>query len=109
MIFEAAFSKQSLTLFSLRNIFKLISFPFFIIFNFIFLYFLLNTTKEDLIKVTDEKIADAILVVREGKVKIKPGYDGVYGQPIFNGIGKKKSEKEKTETKQEQQGLNKFF
>src|SRR3989344_6045430 len=45
---------------------------------------LLDAKKEDLMKFTDEKIADAIIAVREGKVKIKPGYDGVYGQLIFD-------------------------
>ena len=46
---------------------------------------LLNASKEELVKVTNEKIADAIIKVREGKVKFIAGYDGVYGQPIFNG------------------------
>jgi uncharacterized protein (TIGR00375 family) len=45
---------------------------------------LLNVPKEELAKVTNEKIADAIIKVREGKVKYKPGADGLYGQPIFN-------------------------
>jgi len=45
---------------------------------------LLDANKEELVKVTDEKIADAIIAVRYGKVKIKPGYDGVYGQLIFD-------------------------
>ena len=45
---------------------------------------LIDAKKEDLVKYTDEKIADAIIAVREGKVKIKPGYDGVYGQLIFD-------------------------
>ena len=49
----------------------------------VFLNLLEKTKKEDLIKVTNQKIADAIIKVREGKIKIKPGYDGVYGQPIF--------------------------
>ncbi|MDH7477053.1 MAG: endonuclease Q family protein [Candidatus Bathyarchaeota archaeon] len=31
-----------------------------------------------------EKIAEAIVKVREGQVKIMPGYDGVYGQLIFS-------------------------
>jgi len=44
---------------------------------------LLDAKKEDLAKVTDEKIAEAIIAVRYGKVDIKPGYDGVYGQLIF--------------------------
>ena len=45
---------------------------------------LLDANKEELVKVTDEKIADAIIAVRYGEVKIKPGYDGVYGQLIFD-------------------------
>jgi len=45
---------------------------------------LLNMSKEELLKVTNEKIADAIMKVREGKVRYKPGYDGTYGVAIFD-------------------------
>lgn len=45
---------------------------------------LLEIPFEELTKTTNEKIADAIIKVREGKVKYEPGYDGVYGKPIFN-------------------------
>jgi uncharacterized protein (TIGR00375 family) len=45
---------------------------------------LLNVPKEELLKVTNEKIADAIIKVREGKVKYRPGYDGTYGVAIFD-------------------------
>lgn len=45
---------------------------------------LLNVKKEDLAKAVDEKIADAILLNRQGKIKISPGYDGIYGKPVFN-------------------------
>jgi len=45
---------------------------------------LLNISREELVKVTSEKIADAIIKVREGKVSFDAGYDGVYGKPIFN-------------------------
>lgn len=61
---------------------------------------LLEAKKEDLTKASNEKIADAIIKAREGKIKIKPGYDGVYGQPIFEN-----NEKEEND----QEGLNKFF
>lgn len=45
---------------------------------------LLNASHEELIKVTHSKIASAILVVREGRLKYVCGYDGVYGKPIFD-------------------------
>lgn len=45
---------------------------------------LLNVLREELLKVTNEKIADVIIKVREGKVKYVPGYDGVYGKPVFD-------------------------
>jgi len=44
---------------------------------------LLNVKKEELEKVVDKKIADAIILNRTGKIKITPGYDGVYGVPHF--------------------------
>src|SRR3989344_493936 len=52
---------------------------------------LLNVTREELLKVTQEKIADSILKIREGNVKFVAGYDGVYGKPIFNGSSTIKS------------------
>ena len=52
---------------------------------------LLNVTREELVKVTSEKIADAIIKVREGKIKFDAGYDGVYGKPIFNGAQSKRN------------------
>lgn len=44
---------------------------------------LLNVSKEELIKVANEKIVEAIIKVRENKVKYISGYDGVYGRIIF--------------------------
>jgi PHP family Zn ribbon phosphoesterase len=41
---------------------------------------LINASKEALMSVADEQIAEAIVRVREGNVRIAPGYDGVYGQ-----------------------------
>ena len=39
---------------------------------------LLEAEKKELEKTANEKIAEAIISNREGKIKIKPGYDGVY-------------------------------
>jgi uncharacterized protein (TIGR00375 family) len=44
---------------------------------------LLDAEESGLVKAADEKLAGAIVGVREGKVEIKPGYDGVYGYPVF--------------------------
>ncbi len=47
---------------------------------------LMDAPGEEMSKIVDPKIAEAIVRVREGKVKVLPGYDGVYGQlVIFEG------------------------
>jgi uncharacterized protein (TIGR00375 family) len=45
---------------------------------------MLNVSKESLLSVTKEKIADAIILNREGRIRVRPGYDGVYGEPFFD-------------------------
>ena len=57
---------------------------------------------EEIGKLSGTKIADLILKNREGKIRIKPGYDGLYGQPT----------EEKIETlnySPKQRGLADFF
>jgi uncharacterized protein (TIGR00375 family) len=44
---------------------------------------LIDASKDELSKIVDEKIAEAIVRVREGKVKVVPGYDGVYGKLVI--------------------------
>jgi uncharacterized protein (TIGR00375 family) len=44
---------------------------------------LLNVSQGDLSKVTSPSIANAIIRNREGKIQVKPGYDGEYGKAIF--------------------------
>ena len=44
---------------------------------------LIDASKDELNKIVDEKIAEAIVRVREGRVKVTPGYDGVYGKLVI--------------------------
>ncbi len=47
---------------------------------------LMDAPGEEMSKIVDPKIAEAIVRAREEKVKVLPGYDGVYGQlVIFEG------------------------
>jgi len=55
---------------------------------------LLEVSKAELENIVHEKVAEAIIAIREGRVEIQPGYDGVYGKLIF-----KWEDKEKTEVK----------
>ncbi|MBD3361996.1 DNA helicase UvrD [Candidatus Woesearchaeota archaeon] len=64
---------------------------------------LLEIPKEKLLKAVDEKLADLIIRNREQKIKIQPGYDGLYGKPIFNNTAVKKEVKPK-----KQAGLNQY-
>lgn len=45
---------------------------------------LLNVSKEELMKITSEKVSDIILKNRIGQIKIQPGFDGEYGIPLFD-------------------------
>jgi uncharacterized protein (TIGR00375 family) len=45
---------------------------------------LLNIEESELIKVVDEKIAEIIMKNRNQKIPFRPGYDGVYGVPLFD-------------------------
>lgn len=60
---------------------------------------LIEIPKEALGQTADEKIAEAIVRVREDKIKVIPGYDGVYGRPIIfeeNQVKKARGKREKS-------------
>jgi uncharacterized protein (TIGR00375 family) len=66
---------------------------------------LLNVPLEDLKKLTHERIAETIIKNREQKIKVKPGYDGVYGEPMLEG----ETPKEEIKPLHEQKGLGDYF
>ncbi len=55
---------------------------------------LIDSDKEEICKIVDEKIAEAIVRVREEKAHVIPGYDGVYGQLVIFDENKKDVTKE---------------
>lgn len=44
---------------------------------------LLNVKKEDLSRVVDDQLCDLILKNRQGKIRVKPGFDGEYGKALM--------------------------
>ena len=71
----------------------------------------MNADENELKKITSEKIAENIIRNRNQKIPFKPGYDGVYGVPIFEekDLEKYKEEKENIKVKIEQKGLSEFW
>ena len=67
----------------------------------------LNTDEKELKKITTEKIAENIIRNRNQKIPFKPGYDGVYGVPIFE--EKEEVKNKVTESKYTQKGLEDFW
>jgi uncharacterized protein (TIGR00375 family) len=73
---------------------------------------LIDASKEDMAKIVGPKIAEAVIRVREEKVKIVPGYDGVYGQLVLleeERQEEKSKEKSPTSQQRRQQSLFDFM
>jgi len=51
---------------------------------------LLSSSKDSIVSLVGSDMAEAILEVRNGKADVIPGYDGVYGQPVFSTMRKPK-------------------
>lgn len=71
---------------------------------------LIDAEETKLIKITTEKIAGNIVRNRHQKIPFKPGYDGVYGVPVFDEEGTaSKEDKQKIKEKIGQKGLDEFL
>lgn len=46
-------------------------------------HLLLDASAKDLLSLSDERVADAVVRMREEKISWRAGYDGVYGVPQF--------------------------
>ena len=64
---------------------------------------LLEAPESDLKKASDESLAAAIIKNRQGKVEVRPGFDGEYGKPVFEAEEKPES------AGNMQKGLGEFF
>ena len=69
----------------------------------------LNADDRELKKITSEKIAENIIRNRNQKIPFKPGYDGVYGIPMFDGEDSIKYKQEKIKSTINQKGLDEFL
>ncbi|MDI9619565.1 MAG: endonuclease Q family protein [Candidatus Nezhaarchaeota archaeon] len=59
---------------------------------------LLEAPFNELMGVVPEKIAECIVKARKGEIRVKPGYDGVYGQLIIDYAPREESKPERGQT-----------
>ena len=69
---------------------------------------LMDASQEAMAKIVESRIAEAIVNVREGKIHVIPGYDGVYGQPVFSEAEKNVEKLEKPKAVKKQRSLFEF-
>ncbi len=70
---------------------------------------LLDVEESKLKKIAGEKIAENIIMNRNQKIPFKPGYDGVYGVPMFDGNQEIKHGIKTEKSKISQKGLKEFI
>ena len=66
---------------------------------------LIDASEDELRAVAGDKVAEAIALVREGKAKVTPGYDGVYGQLM---LAEKQVQERKLPRRVQQSNLTDF-
>jgi len=69
---------------------------------------LLNVSREELLKVTNDKLTDAIIRAREGRIKYIAGYDGEYGKAVFDDQEYKKLKQKQDARMSSQKSLRDF-
>jgi len=70
---------------------------------------LLNVEEKELKSVTDKNLVDAIIKNRNSSIRVKPGYDGVYGIPIFDEKIKDDFQKSNYKINKKQTDLSEFY
>ena len=68
------------------------------------LHVLLEASAESLSGAAETKVVEVIMLNRQGKIKVKPGFDGEYGIPLIGTEG----EKEKTVKDEKQKKLGEY-
>jgi len=70
---------------------------------------LIDAPVDSMVKIVEPRIAEAIVRVREEKVKVVPGYDGVYGQLVIFEEQEKQQTQQKAVEKVKQYSLADFM
>jgi uncharacterized protein (TIGR00375 family) len=70
---------------------------------------LIDASQKAIAEIVESRIAEAIVNVREGKIRVIPGYDGVYGQPVFSESKKNVEKPEKPKVVKKQRSLFEFL
>ncbi len=69
---------------------------------------LLNAQREELLKHAQEKVVDVIIANREGKLKVKPGFDGEYGILMLDSGRTVEEETKQTKELRKQKTLDEY-